>query len=145
MPIENELTKAEAIREQKRLEREHWEIVFAKQLDAIGYYYQRQYRFHPTRKWAFDFMLNPYYPSQESMDKFADEMPCYVRDCATLIDIQGGTWSEGAHVRGKGYQNDIDKMNAATALGWDVFWFTSDDVESGKAIRFLEKEVWQSD
>jgi very-short-patch-repair endonuclease len=59
-----------------------------------------EYRFHPTRRWRFDYAHLP--------SKIA-------------IEINGGTWTHGRHTRGKGYLADRDKVNAATALGWRVF------------------------
>ena len=57
-------------------------------------------RFHPTRRWRFDFA--------HEASKVA-------------IEINGGVWQSGRHVRGTGYLNDREKINAATALGWKVF------------------------
>lgn len=57
-------------------------------------------RFHPDRRWRFDFA--------HEASKVA-------------IEINGGIWSNGRHVRGTGYLNDREKVNAATALGWRVF------------------------
>ena len=33
--------------------------------------------------------------------------------------------------------------STASALGWDVYWFTSEDVHLGKAIKFLQEEVFK--
>ena len=59
-----------------------------------------EHRFHPTRRWRFDFA--------HLQSKVA-------------VEINGGIWSGGRHVRGDGYLRDRDKVNAATALGWRVF------------------------
>ena len=42
------------------------------------------------------------------------------------IELDGGTYSGGRHVRGEGYTHDCEKLNAATELGWAVFRLTSD-------------------
>ena len=42
------------------------------------------------------------------------------------IEIEGGTWVSGAHSRGRHYQSDCEKYNAATRLGWRVFRLTGD-------------------
>lgn len=57
-------------------------------------------RFHPVRRWRFDFAHEP--------TKIA-------------VEINGGVWVNGRHVRGGGYLRDREKINAATALGWRVF------------------------
>jgi very-short-patch-repair endonuclease len=40
------------------------------------------------------------------------------------IEIDGGTWSNGRHVREPGYSNDCEKINTAQAQGWTVFRLT---------------------
>ena len=66
-----------------------------------------QYKFHPTRKWPFDFAW-----------------PCE----KVAVEVQGGEWlkgtRQGRHTRGGGYNEDCEKRNAATLLGWRVFYCT---------------------
>ena len=47
-------------------------------------------------------------------------------DRKVAVEIQGGTWNRGRHVRGKGYAKDCEKHNAAVALEWKVLQFTGD-------------------
>ena len=75
---------------------------------------EREYRFHPVRKWRFDLA----YPSR-----------------FIAIECDGGTWSGGRHVRGAGYQRDAEKFNAASRLGWCVFHYTGAMIRSGYAAR----------
>jgi len=78
--------------------------------------FQREAAVIPGRKFRFDFELN---------DRI-------------LIEIQGGTWNNGGHVRGKQFQSDCDKFNAATKAGYRCLKFTTEDVTSGKALQFIE-------
>ena len=64
---------------------------------------EREYKFHPKRKWRLDFAW------PRSM---------------VAVEIQGGVWSKGAHTRGGGYERDCEKLNEAQALGWRVFYLT---------------------
>jgi very-short-patch-repair endonuclease len=65
---------------------------------------EAEYRFHPKRKWRFDFAA----PGQK-----------------VAIELEGGSWTGGRHVTGIGFQKDCEKYNAAAMLGWRVFRFTS--------------------
>lgn len=64
----------------------------------------QEYRFHPTRKWRFDFALVEH--------KIA-------------IEAEGGVWTGGRHTRGGGYTKDAEKYNAAVLLGWRVLRYPS--------------------
>ena len=55
------------------------------------------------------------------------------------IECDGGTWNGGRHTRGKGYEEDCEKRNAATIQGWRVLNFTSSMIKSGHAISIIEK------
>jgi very-short-patch-repair endonuclease len=69
----------------------------------------KEYRFHPTRKWRFDFA----WPS-----------------VMVAVEIEGGTWSGGRHATGAGMAKDCDKYNSATAMGWRVLRFTGNHLRS---------------
>lgn len=74
----------------------------------------REYKFHPERRWRFDF--------------------CFP-ESKLAIEIDGGTWSGGRHTTGIGFRNDCEKMNNAVLLGWRMLRFTADQVRSGEALR----------
>lgn len=102
-----------------KAKREALELAFKQQLRAVSLLEgcKCEYQFHPTRKWRFDFA----WPHM-----------------MLAIEVEGGTHSGGAHVRGKGYQEDCEKYNEATAMGWTLFRFTAEMIKSGKAILFVE-------
>jgi very-short-patch-repair endonuclease len=75
----------------------------------------RQLRFHPGKKWQFDFA----WP-----------------DWMVAVEIEGGVWSGGRHVRGQGFEADIEKYNAATLAGWRLYRFSGSMVKSGVARDF---------
>lgn len=76
----------------------------------------REHVFHPVRKWRFDVAFP---------------------DAKLAVEIDGGAWSKGRHVRGKGFIEDQRKTNAAAILGWRVLRFVWDDLESGSGY-FVE-------
>ena len=77
-----------------------------------------EHKFHPTRKWRFDMAL--------IKEKVA-------------IEVEGAVWVQGRHTRGSGFVKDMEKYNEATFHGWKVLRFTTGDVKSGAAIKFLKK------
>ena len=78
--------------------------------------WEREYRFHPVRRWRFDFA--------DTSQKIA-------------IECEGGTWSKGRHTRGSGFEKDCEKYNTAQAMGWAVYRFTSSMILDDRAILFL--------
>ena len=68
-------------------------------LQESDLFYRTEYRFAAGRQWRFDFCLPDY---------------------RIAIEIEGGTWTDGRHTRGKGYQADCLKYNAAALDGWTV-------------------------
>lgn len=72
-----------------------------------------EHRFHPTRKWRFDFAI----PSAR-----------------LAIEIDGGVWTSGRHSRGAGQIADMEKLNAAAILGWRVLRFTPQQIPSIQAV-----------
>jgi very-short-patch-repair endonuclease len=79
---------------------------------AEGISVVREYRFHPTRKWRFDFA-------------------CDGGSVDLAIEIDG---MGGRHQTIGGYKEDARKFNAAAKLGWRVLHYTTDMVTSGEAI-----------
>ncbi len=77
---------------------------------------EREFKFHEKRKWRFDFA----YP-----------------ELKVGIEIEGGTWSGGRHVRPVGFARDCEKYNHACVEDWKVFRFTAEMVKSGEAIGFM--------
>jgi very-short-patch-repair endonuclease len=78
---------------------------------------EREYRFTHRRRWRFDF--------------------AWVQQ-RVAVECEGGIYSGGRHVRGAGFEADIDKYNAAVSSGWKVLRFTSRHIKSGKALNMIE-------
>jgi len=60
---------------------------------------EAEYRFHPKRKWRFDFA----YPQKK-----------------IAIECEGAIWTCGRHTRGGGFITDCRKYNTAAIMGWTV-------------------------
>lgn len=46
------------------------------------------------------------------------------------VELEGGVYSGGRHVRGKGFEGDCEKYNLAEGLGWRLFRFTGRQLRS---------------
>jgi hypothetical protein len=58
-----------------------------------------EHRFHPVRKWRFDWAFVP---------------------PRIAVEVEGGAFTGGRHTRGAGFLKDIEKYGEAAALGWVV-------------------------
>lgn len=76
-----------------------------------------EHRFDATRRWRLDFA------------HLATK---------TAIEINGGVWSGGRHVRGVGYLRDREKVNAATLDGWKVFELGTGQVTAETVERIIK-------
>ena len=91
------------------------EEAFAVQLRAAGLPEPvREYVFAKPRRWRFDFAW-PY--------------------LLVACEVEGGSWVNGRHNRGSGFEADLVKYNSATLLGWTVLRFSGELVRSGEAAR----------
>ncbi|MDA8355538.1 MAG: hypothetical protein M0Z95_04400 [Actinomycetota bacterium] len=97
------------------------ERVLLGQLMAIGLPEpEREYRFHPTRRWRFDLA----WP-----------------DPRLAVEVEGGTWSGGRHTTGAGFEADAEKYAEAVLAGWRVLRVTGKMIESGRAMALVERAL----
>lgn len=89
-------------------------------LDAGGIKYEREYRFHPTRKWRFDFAIPEH--------KIA-------------VEVQGGIYIHGRHNRGIYLESEYEKMCQAAILGWAVMPVTSKMILDGIIIEYINEAI----
>jgi hypothetical protein len=75
------------------------------------------YEFHPMRNWRFDF--------------------AHV-DSKIAIEIEGGSWVNGAHNRGKHFESDCEKYNEAAYRGWTVLRLTGNQIRVPTLERLIE-------
>ena len=67
----------------------------------------REHRFAPPRLWRFDVA----WPEHR-----------------LAVEVHGGEFTGGRHVRGRGMMADAEKQRAAVLLGWRVLVFTGEDL-----------------
>lgn len=80
----------------------------------------REHRFHPERKWRFDFAW---------------------LERKVAFECEGAIYTNGRHTRGSGFEKDCEKYNAAMILGWRVFKVTRSMVEKGIAIQLATEAL----
>jgi very-short-patch-repair endonuclease len=74
---------------------------------------EREYKFHPRRRWKFDFAFP---------------------ESRVAVEIEGGIWNSGRHTRGSGFEGDCVKYNTAVKMGWVVLRYSPEMVMRGNAI-----------
>jgi very-short-patch-repair endonuclease len=79
----------------------------------------QEFRFHPERKWRFDFAFE---------------------EIKLAVEVEGF----GRHQTFAGYSRDCEKYNAATLLGWKVLRYTTGMVLSGEAISDVLRAIQDS-
>lgn len=82
--------------------------------------FRREHYFAKPRMWRFDFAWPEY---------------------MLAVEIEGGSWNNGRHNRGSGFEEDCEKYNAAALRGWWVMRFTTGMVTSGRALSLTEQAI----
>ena len=83
----------------------------------LGVEVVREFRFHPQRRWRFDYAI----PSER-----------------IALEVEGGVWTGGRHTSPRGFLGDIEKYNAAVVAGWRVVRTTPDRL-MGEGVELIKK------
>lgn len=78
----------------------------------------------PDRGWRFDWA----WLDTEDYDRVA-------------LEIQGGIWTGGRHVRGAALLDEMEKLNEAALRHWRVLYATPADVQSGAVFELLKRAL----
>ena len=99
------------------------EDLFAFQLDSAGLTsYIREYQAIPGRRFRFDFAwTEPHH--------------------RLLVEVNGGTYTKGAHSTGRGIARDYEKANLAVLQGWRVLSFDGKAIKSGEAVEVVRRAL----
>lgn len=92
------------------------------QMSGFGLWPEREHRFHPVRRWRFDFAFP---------------------DLRIAVEVEGGIYLPGGgrHNRGAGMEKDLEKYGEAQLLGWTVYRCSSGMVKSGAAVQTIRALV----
>ena len=77
-----------------------------------------EYRFHPVRRWRFDYAW--------PLHKFA-------------LEVEGGIWTQGRHTRGSGAVADLEKYSEAALAGWRLLYVQPRELRT-VAMAYLFRE-----
>lgn len=77
-----------------------------------------EYRFHPVRRWRFDFA----WP-----------------DHRVALEVEGGAFARGRHTRGAGFRADIEKYNAAATERWFVLRCLPEQLGTSSLVDTVQK------
>lgn len=100
--------------------RERWEAELARhlRLEALDDGVEREFMFHDTRRWRFDFA----WPAE-----------------LLAVEVEGVSGGAGGrHQRMAGYQKDLEKYNSAALAGWRVLRFSQAQVTCGQAVHMIK-------
>ena len=82
-----------------------------------------EHRFHPTRKWRFDYAWE---------------------DHRIALEVEGGVWVGGRHTSGAGFVKDMEKYNEAACLGWRIIRCQPRELCSIKTVDTIKRAMqWQ--
>ncbi|MDQ3128897.1 MAG: hypothetical protein M3Q66_10675 [Chloroflexota bacterium] len=79
-----------------------------------------EHRFAAPRRWRFDIAFVAH---------------------KVAAEVEGGTWTNGRHSRGPGFELDCVKYAEAALAGWIVVRCTTRMVDDGRALRLVERAL----
>lgn len=90
------------------------------QIQKAGIEFKEELRFYDQRQWRFDFA----FPEKK-----------------LAVEVEGGIHlsgrRQGRHTRGAGFEDDCQKYNVATILGWRVMRVTPGQIQAGLAMTWI--------
>jgi very-short-patch-repair endonuclease len=86
----------------------------------LGVDVDAEYRFAPPRRWRFDYAIV---------------------EQRVAVEVEGGVWTRGRHTRGSGFVKDMEKYNAAAALGWLLIRTTPDNLISPSTLDLIRRAI----
>ena len=82
-----------------------------------------EHRFHPIRKWRFDYA----WPEHR-----------------IALEVEGGVWVGGRHTSGAGFVKDMEKYNEAACVGWRIIRCQPRELCSIKTVDNIKRAMqWQ--
>lgn len=86
----------------------------------IGVEAVKELLFHQGRNWRFDYAIPEH---------------------RIAIEVEGGVWSRGRHVRPQGFLKDMEKYNTAAMSGWLLLRVTPDELMTNKCFEMIKAAI----
>lgn len=99
-------------------------------LKSLNLDFAEQYQFCENRKWRFDYVIGK---SKEQIESIK-----------VAIEVHGGIYKDGGHIRPILFQNDRQKINTAVVMGWKVLEFTQLFYDHCLVDQYIKKALIQS-
>lgn len=110
------------------------ELLLAEQLRQAGIVFEREVRFAPPRRWRADFRVGPLILTAEHRSEIVIDFS------DLLVEIDGGGFT-GGHRRFGRMDEECEKGNAATLMGYRTLHFTPAMVEDGRALQVIRQAL----
>lgn len=82
-----------------------------------------EYKFHPERKWRIDYYFE-------------------ANGRRVGLEVEGGIYTGGRHTRGAGFAADMEKYNAAAAMGITIVRVTPGDLLKTETFDLIKKTLY---
>lgn len=82
-----------------------------------------EYKFHPARKWRIDYYFE-------------------ANGRKVGLEVEGGIWTGGRHIRGAGFSGDMEKYNAAGARGITIFRVAPSNLLKTETFDLVKKTLY---
>lgn len=86
-----------------------------------------EFRFHPERKWRFDFAF------LDDDDELGVLFP------KVAIEVQGGLFIQGRHNRGAALRLEHEKLNTAAELGWRILYLEPQNLCLVDTVKLIKR------
>jgi hypothetical protein len=108
------------------------ELTLAAQLEQAGIPFEREYRFHPSRRWRADFAVEVWVKDYGGGQR---------RELPILVEVEGGIGSTSRHLTYTGFSRDCEKYAMAAILGYRVIRATPAQVDDGIALSWIKQAL----
>lgn len=94
-----------------------------------------EFRFHPERKWRFDYAWPPKMEPRDCGGALIPTSP------PIALEVQGGLFVNGRHSRGAALLKEHEKLSEAAVLGWRILYCTPDKLCSPVTIDLIKRAL----